>query len=330
MCSWIYAKVSGQRLHKWPARVDSATLLIFATGCPLVVSVRVVLSTCTYAQTSYMSTTLLWTAQLASIDPWGWLWYDFRVSTCFCKWLITPSRQEQRLKSSTLPVQSCRKAWWVNPQHICNCPSHSYSLTLSLAQSADMIFWAVHHVGAESKFLSSRSQHYSIHWGYYRWVQLWAHLFRLSLNTVRRNDVLGCATCLSQCSCLAVVSTTAFNGDINVYLPQLWAHLCRLSLDTVRRNDVLDCTPCGSWERMSNWQCLSHCFYLAVVTSFGISASSTVVSSYLQTVLWHSPQKWSSGLYTMLKLRAHVKSQPFSLSSHSQQYSNHWGHQGLV
>jgi len=34
MCSWICAGVSGQKLHKWPARVDNAALLIFAEECP--------------------------------------------------------------------------------------------------------------------------------------------------------------------------------------------------------------------------------------------------------------------------------------------------------
>ena len=70
------------------------------------VNVRVALLTWTYAQTSYMSTILLWTVPVASIDSWGCLWYDFRVSTCFCRWLITPSRQEQRLRSSSLSSSS--------------------------------------------------------------------------------------------------------------------------------------------------------------------------------------------------------------------------------
>ena len=149
------------------------------------------------------------------------------------------------------------------------------------------------------------------------YAQLWAHLCRLPLDTVRRNDFVGCTPCwsweqmsswqcLSHCPCLAVVSTTAFIGGHYRWV-QLWAHLCTLSLDTVRRNDLWGCTPCWSWERMSNWQCLSHCFCSAVVTSLGIWASSIAVSPDLQTVAWHSPQKWSSELYTMLKLRAHVK-----------------------
>ena len=140
-------------------------------------------------------------------------------------------------------------------------------------------------------------------------VKLWAHLCRLWLDTVRRNDLLGCAPCLSHCFCLAIVSNQHLLGTSVFSLVKLWAHLCRLSIDTVRRNDLLGCA-----------QCLTRYSCQAAVTSLGVSASSTAVSSYLQTVAGHSPQKSSYGLYTMLKLRAHVKltvSQWLYLSSRS-------------
>ena len=161
--------------------------------------------------------------------------------------------------------------WWS-----CELISADYCLT----QSTEMIFWTVHHVEVESTCQADSVSHCPcvVVVSTTAFVQLWAHLCSLWLHTVCRNDVVGCAPCwswehmsswqcLSHCPCVAVVSTTAFNGDSSVMYAQLWAHLCRLWLDTVRRNDLLGCTPCWSWEHMSSWQCLIHCSCPAVVST---------------------------------------------------------------
>ena len=91
----------------------------------------------------------------------------------------------------------------------------------------------------------------------------------------------------------------------NIGMVRLWADLCRLLLVIVCTSKPLGCTPCqnDSVVVIASVEPWSSALHHSMVTS----VSSTGASSSLQSVAWHSLQKLFSGLYTILKLKAHVK-----------------------
>ena len=123
-------------------------------------------------------------------------------------------------------------------------------------------------------------------------VHLWAPLCKLLLDKVRRYGSLG--TC---------------QADIPAFRSvQLSAHFCRLLLVIILTNKSLDCTSSSICEHMSIWQYVSSSLQTVAWHSpqkydcLGCQSTFNIknFNSSLQTVPCHIPHKWASGLYRIL------------------------------